>query len=144
MCGGLEYEFFDPAKQQWVLRKSYFPIPKAQIPVITENGVQLMQWGKRKGEDLEIDVPVTGWARILSLKEGKWSAYHPKRVRVQARQWMEKDSDRKSHWFPLNSQEYLLGVQIEKAGQNFVYIVTHPASGGLRDVHERMPYIVSE
>jgi putative SOS response-associated peptidase YedK len=142
MCGGFSYTAKHPETGESMTRKVFFPIPHAQLPVLTENGIEIMQWGKRKGEDPEVDVPVTGWARIASLSEGKWNAYHPQRVRIPALQWMEKDSTKTSHWFDMEPDSAMLGVKIVRGDRNFVYIVTRPATGIYQDVHDRMPMIV--
>lgn len=142
MCGGFEYAVLDPETGQQVRRKVFFPIPHAKIPILTETGVQWTQWGKRKGEDPEIDVPVTGWARILSLKEGKWNQYQPSRVKIPAIRWMEKDAQKSSHWFEMDPTAAMLGIRIEKADRTFVYIVTRPAEGPFAQVHDRMPLLI--
>ncbi len=149
MCGGLEYEYIDKTTGKKARKKVYFPIPHAQIPVETEAGIELMQWGKRQGEDPEFNVPITGWARLASLAEGKWNQYQPNRVKIPALRWMEKDKERVSHWFDMEPGGSLLGVKIEKPAkddpknrQTFVYIVTHPAKAYFAQVHDRMPYVV--
>lgn len=147
----MEYQYIDPKTGELKTRKVYFPIPKAKIPVI-ENTVPeadappeitFYQWGKRQGEDPEFEVPVTGWARLLSLKEGKWNRYQPRRVQIPAIGWMEKDADRQSHWFPIRQHQRILGVMIEQRGEKFVYIVTRPADGPFAAVHDRMPLLVT-
>ena len=145
MCGGMEYEIKDPKTGLVVRKKAFFPIPKVQIPVMDEQGIHWARWGKRKGEDPEIDVPVTGWARLISLKEGKWNHYQPRRVKIPALRWMEKDGAKTSHWFDMSPDHCLLGVEIERQWQGeslrFVYVVTKPSSGLFADVHDRMPVL---
>jgi hypothetical protein len=143
MCGGLKYRYQDPATGTIMERKAFFPIPHVQIPVQTSQGIILMQWGRRQGEDLDFDVPITGWARISSLVEGKWNAYRPEKVRIPALEWMEKDEHKESHWFPMTAKTALLGVKIECNQRPFVYIVTRPAEPEFQQVHARMPMIVS-
>lgn len=144
MCGGLQYRLIDPTIGEIKERKVYFPIPKAQVPVL-EDGlpVRLCRWGKRQGEDPDLDVPVTGWARLLSLKEGKWNRYKPRRVKIPALRWMEKDRHKQSHWFDLDPAMALQGVLIEAGGQEIVYVVTRPATGLFAEVHDRMPLLVA-
>jgi hypothetical protein len=143
MCGGFAYQKKDPETGAIVLKKVFFPIPGVQVPVWDGEAWQWCQWGKRRGEDAEIDVPLTGWARLQSLKEGKWNHYQPKRVRIPAVRWMEKDAQRNSHWFEVPPERALLGVQIEKAARRFVYIVTRPAEAVYAEVHGRMPLLVA-
>lgn len=142
MCGGLEYRYINPDTGEVVVRKVFFPIPKAQVPVMEEDGsISLCRWGKRQGEDPGIDVPVTGWARLISLKEGKWNRYQPRKVRIPAMRWMEKDAGRQSHWFDLEPKQGILGVEIQAEGERFVYVVTKPSAGAFAEVHERMPML---
>ena len=141
----MEYRYTDPATGQTVSRKTYFPMPGAQIPVREESGeVHLLQWGCRTGEEGEgLDLPVTGWARLLSLSEGKWNRYRPRRVKIPARRWMEKDSARTSHWFELDEAEALLGVRIDRPEKSVVYVVTKPSvNTPFAGVHPRVPLIV--
>jgi hypothetical protein len=145
MCGGMSYQYLDPETGEIKTRKVYFPIPKAKVPVIQNDTdtITLCQWGKRNGEDEGFDVPITGWARLISLKEGKWNRYNPVKVKIPALAWMEKDSERQSHWFDMATEQAIMGVRIEHQGKAFVYVVTRPAEGGMSDIHERMPLLVS-
>lgn len=145
MCGGMEYQYTDPVTGEVLVRKVFFPIPKARIPVITEEGsaVEFCRWGKRQGEDPEFDVPVTGWARLLSLKEGKWNRYNPRRVTIPALRWMEKDAQRQSHWFDMSPGQAILGVMIEQQGERFAYVVTKPSPQPLASIHDRIPLVIS-
>lgn len=145
MCGGMSYQYIDPETGEIKTRKVYFPIPQAKVPIIqdeTSGNITFCQWGKRNGEDEEFDVPVTGWARLISLKEGKWNQYNPSKVKIPAIAWMEKDSDRQSHWFDMDASHAILGVRLEQKGKAFVYVVTRPAEGEMSNIHERMPMLV--
>lgn len=142
MCGGFQYKQTDENTGEVKVKKVFFPIKKASIPYIEDGEVKLGQWGKRKGEDEGLDVPQTGWARIESLKAHKWDQYSPRRVRIPALSWMEKDKDRQSHWFDMAADSYLLGIKIEKDGQSFIYIVTMPATEWFKAIHEREPMVV--
>lgn len=144
MCGGFEYKYIDPVTGETKTRKAFFPIPKVKIPVITDEKAELewMQWGKRQGEDPELDIPVTGWARLMSLKEGKWNRYQPKKVHIPALRWMEKDPDKQTHWFDMEPEKAMLGVMLEQRGERFVYIITKPATDNYAIAHHRMPLLV--
>lgn len=145
MCGGVEYEYIDPETGERKSRKVYFPIPQAKLPVLREEAddlsLEFIQWGRRQGEPAEGDVPVTGWARLISLKEGKWNRYRPRRVKIPALRWMEKDGQKQSHWFEMAPNRCILGVEIESAGQKYVYVVTRPSEGEFAAVHDRMPML---
>lgn len=143
MCGGLSYRFENLETGEIQVRKAYFPIPRVEVPILSPSGVSMVQWGKRQGEDPEIDIPVTGWARIASLKAGSWNRYQPRRVYIPALAWMEKDANRDSHWFDMEAGTALLGVKIQANGRDFVYIVTRPARDVYAKVHQRMPMVVA-
>ncbi len=143
MCGGFSYQPKEAKTGHETPKKIYFPIPYAQIPILSGDGdIRMVQWGKRKGEDEEFDVPQTGWARIESLVAHKWDKYHPSRVRIPALSWMEKDPARDSHWFDLQPDQYLLGVKIEVPEKAFVYVVTKPATEWFKPIHDREPMVV--
>jgi putative SOS response-associated peptidase YedK len=141
MCGGVEYVYQNPGTGETVNRKTYFPIPAAEIPVLTESGIQLVRWGKRRGEDVGIDVPETGWARLQSLAEHKWDRYVPHRVKIPVLRWMEKDRQKQSHWFDVDPGTYLLGVQIDKPERSYVYVVTRQTQGDFAKIHDREPLL---
>jgi hypothetical protein len=101
MCGGFSYQHKDPTTGEVSTRKVFFPNPKAQAPVILDDGIHLVQWGKRKGQQPELDAPETGWARLESLTEGKWKRWSPRKVKILVLSWMEKDATRESHWFDM-------------------------------------------
>ena len=83
MCGGIEYQD----------NKIYFPQPNARLPVLLRHGdVTWVTWGKRKNEDSG-KFPNGGWARLNSIKAGKWKPWHPRPVlipAVLALSWEEK------------------------------------------------------
>lgn len=145
MCGGFSYKHTDKITGEPIVRKVYFPIPHAEISVEEgEGAIRLVQWGRRKGEDEEFDIPVTGWARLDSIDAGKWKRYHPQQVRVPALSFMEKDTAKVSHWFEMKPETYLLGLEIVRDERSFVYIVTNPAQGPFKEIHDRWPVIIRE
>ena len=145
MCGGAEYTYKNPETQLVETRKVYFPQPFAKMPVFGDGGaVELLQWGKREGEDSEIPVPQTGWARESSLNSDYWQRYEPKSVLVPVLRFSEKGKLNKSRWFDMTAHTYLRGLRIDRPEKSFVYIVTNPAIGELAKVHDRMPLVVTE
>ena len=140
MCGGLRFKIPDSTTAE--MRQVFFPRPHAEIPILDEGDTRLVQWGKRAGEDPEIHVPQTGWARESSLKSDYWQQYQPTLHLIPGLEFAEKGQLKKSRWFPLPASVYLLGLKIEKAGKNFVYVVTNPALGALEKIHPRMPLLV--
>jgi putative SOS response-associated peptidase YedK len=147
MCGGLSFQTTGistetSADAPSIIKKVFFPMPQAQIPVLLDEGLAFRQWGKRRGEDDSFDVPQTGWARLDSIEAGKWSRYAPSQVLIPARSFMEKDEQKQSHWFQMPPNAFLLGLHIMSQDKSFVYIVTQPAEGAFQTIHERWPLVV--
>ena len=90
MCGGIKYQ--DKVGNDWVV---YFPSPKAALPVLKRNGeVEWLKWGKRK-EEPDRYFTEGGWARLTSIKEGRWARFEPSPVLLPVNAFMEKDHDKK-------------------------------------------------
>ena len=90
MCGGAKY------KHEGEIVTTYFPNPKAVLPAILKaGGHELLVWGRR--EEQPGALPPGGWARLDSVKSGKWERYHPVPVRLDIESFMEKDNAGKSH-----------------------------------------------
>lgn len=93
MYGGIEYQD----------QKIYFPQSNARLPVLLWHGdVTWVTWVKRKNEDYG-KFPNGGWARLNSIKAGKWKPWHPRPVLIVANCFMEKDNNGESHWIPLDA-----------------------------------------
>ena len=122
----------------------YFPNPKAVIYAYTEDGEAVSgRWGVRTEEEAGgADVPVTGWARFESLKNGRWNRFCPQKVYIPADSFMEKDKEGASHWFDLDENERILGVMLANGSENFIYIVTVPSDEEKQKIHDRWPMIV--
>ena len=134
MCAGLMFQKSDGSEF-----KVYFPIPLARIPFITKNGEQLEGiWGRRnKNEFKGENIPVTGWAKIESLKNGKWDKYKPEKVYIPALKYMEKDHDRNSHWFELAEKTKLIGIKLTIPDFNVIYMATRPTPKEFSHIHDR-------
>jgi hypothetical protein len=145
MCGGMLYKYINPETQLLEERKVFFPQPRARIPMIGDGGtVILHQWGRRnKEEDIEYDVPITGWARADKLTSNYWKHYQPDQVLLPALRFSEKGKLPKSHWFEMPDNTYLMGLKIQRRDKHFIYVVTNPAIGELEKIHPRMPLIVN-
>lgn len=137
MCGGVYF------KKDGEAYRSYFPNPKAQLPVFTEDGdIELVQWGRRENQAGHL--PVTGWARLDSIKAGKWQRYHPIPVKIQVLNFMEKDNQGKSHWYGLNPGEFIQGLLAQAGSEKRVYVVTVPPEAENAHIHNRWPRVLSE
>ena len=85
MCGGIKYT--DNQNKPWTV---YFPSPKAALPMIKNNcEVEWVTWGKRKEEYVHY-FPNGGWARLDSIKLGKWQRFHPTPALLPVNAFMEK------------------------------------------------------
>ena len=89
------------------------------------------------------DWPEGGWARYESLNKGYWRRWGSERVLVWPARWMEKDYQRKSHWFDMQPGHALVGLVLTKAPGTPIYVVTSHAEGDfLADIHDRIPKLV--
>lgn len=137
MCGGIKYN--DKAGKEW---KVYFPSPKAALPVIKKSGeIEWVTWGKRKEENAPY-FPNGGWARLDSIKEGKWQRFHPTPVLLPVNAFMEKDHEKVSHWFDLKSDEVIQGLLTIHEDAARVYVVTTDTPQEFSFIHDRWPRVI--
>jgi hypothetical protein len=96
-------------------------------------GLTVVKWGNR---DKAAPFPQTGWARIDSIEAGKWDHLRPKPVLIPVSYGVEKGK-----WFPIDSG--IMGVLVERKGEERVYMLTDQATPEFLDVtkHERMPVL---
>ncbi|MGA1862182.1 hypothetical protein OWM07_04815 [Deferribacter thermophilus] len=137
MCAGLI--FHEGMKKQEI--KVFFPRPYAKIYYLTKDGNKdTAIWGirnEKEKEELKVNLPITGWSKIESIKKGYWDKYNPEKVYIPAVKYMEKDQSRKSHWFDLENDEFLLGILIEENNSKICYLVTQPSPERYRHIHDR-------
>ena len=137
MCGGIKYQ--DKAGKEW---KVYFPNPKAALPVIKKGGeIEWVTWGKRKEENVPY-FPNGGWARLDSIKEGKWQRFHPTPVLLPVNSFMEKDHEKVSHWFDMKPDEVIQGLLTVHDDIARVYVVTTDTPAEFSFIHDRWPRII--
>ena len=75
MCGGVEYIYMGEKK------RVYFPNPQAHLPVRLKNAeIDYLPWGRRKQQLGQL--PMGGWARHDSIKQGVWDKWFPKPVKI--------------------------------------------------------------
>lgn len=119
--------------------KVFFPNPSARILCRTRSGNMIdAVWGRRnEKENPETGFPVTGWARLESIQALKWDRFHGEKVHIPATSYMEKDSAKKSHWFQLEMEQFLVGVLLRWQDLHFVYVVTIPTPETYRHIHDR-------
>jgi hypothetical protein len=136
MCGGVEYP--TPFGE---LVTVYFPVPTATLPVITKSHeLAYLPWGRRRGE--EGLLPVGGWARHESIEKGIWQKWNPVPVKIKVERYMEKDSQKVTHWFDMPPRHVIQGLVASRGDEQRVYVVTVPAEGEFAAIHDRWPRIV--
>lgn len=147
MCGGIAFQFSRIPKRE--LEKYYTSEEIGQfeskgelesfywskiplLPVEIEGEIVIRQWGNR---DKELKLPKTGWAKVESLEEGKWSYLHPEYVKIAADRGFEKGK-----WFDIKSGG-LQGIAVLKDKEERVYMVTKPSDEEYLKLtkHDRQP-----
>jgi putative SOS response-associated peptidase YedK len=139
MCGGVKYT--DKQNKTWTV---YFPSPKAALPVLKKDGeIEWVIWGKRNEENVPA-FPNGGWARLDSIKEGKWQRYQPRPVLLPIQSFMEKDAERVSHWFDMKLDEVVQGLLTVHDGAARVYVVTTDTPDEFSYIHDRWPRVIQK
>lgn len=132
MCGGIEYQG----------EKIYFSQPGARLPVQLRNGnVTWITWGRREKEAIG-QFPNGGWARLNSIKSGKWKPWHPRPVLIPVDQFMEKDNEGQSHWITLDASVVIQGLLAKRNEEMRVYVVTINTPPEYAWIHDRWPRLV--
>ncbi|MDR4517971.1 MAG: hypothetical protein MRK00_11385 [Nitrosomonas sp.] len=132
MCGGIQYQD----------HKIYFPQPDARLPVRLRSGdVTWVTWGRRQKEAIG-QFPNGGWARLDSIKAGKWKPWRPRPVLIAADQFMEKDHDGQSHWIPIDNRMVIQGLLAERKEKMRVYVVTIDTPPEYAWIHDRWPRLI--
>lgn len=135
MCGGVLFSV--NGEEQRV----FFPNPSAVLPVLKKNGaVETLAWGRRKEQ--KGNMPLGGWARLESIRGGRWDRYFPRPVKLPVQSFMEKDHEGKSHWYPLKKGDWLQGLLATDGHIQRVYVVTiEPEMPDA--IHNRWPRVMS-
>jgi hypothetical protein len=137
MCGGVE------CKDGGRVLRVYFPSPKAALPVRLKSGDTLwLPWGRREGESPGL--PRGGWARIESIRNGRWEKYQPRSVVIPALRFMEKDRRQVSHWFDIPEGRMIQGLVANAGAESRVYVVTTGVPSEYPDFHDRWPRLVQK
>jgi putative SOS response-associated peptidase YedK len=120
----------------------YFPSPKAALPELKKDGeIEWVTWGNRNEENVPV-FPNGGWARLDSIKNGKWQRYQPRPVLIPIQSFMEKDAEKVSHWFDMKTGEVLQGLLTVHDGSARVYVVTTDTPAEFSYIHDRWPRII--
>ncbi len=136
MCGGVRF------KAQGDELKVYFPNPKAVMPVRLKNGEhELVAWGRRESQNGFL--PRGGWARLDSIRGGKWSAFNPIPVKIDIEAFMEKDKQNESQWYELKPGEFIQGLIATLGNERRLYVVTEQSEHS-HHKNNRWPRVLNE
>jgi len=86
--------------------------------------------------------PNGGWARLDSIKIGKWKPWHPGLVLIPAKSFIEKDHDKQSHWIIPAPCMAIQALLAERSGEQRVYIVTEETPPEYNWIHDRWPRLI--
>ncbi len=135
MCGGVYYIINGEEV------RTYFPNPKASLPVRKRDGTtELLPWGRRKAQLGKL--PLGGWARLESVYEGRWDRWFPVPVKIMVSQFMEKDIEGSSHWFDITAGKWIQGLVAQWDNERRIYVITITPEME-EAVHERWPRVLS-
>ncbi|MGD2119619.1 MAG: hypothetical protein PVG66_14775 [Chromatiales bacterium] len=135
MCGGVFYI------HQGQEVRTYFPNPKARLPVRMKSGdIELLPWGRRKEQAGSL--PLGGWARLEAIYESRWDKWFPIPVKIMVSQFMEKDIVGHSQWFDITYGKWVQGLVARSGHERRVYVVTITPEMD-EAVHSRWPRILS-
>ena len=134
MCGGAQFE----VNGQTI--KTFFPNPKARLPVLSRAGQPVMvPWGRREQQTGR--TPLGGWARIESIRQGIWQRFQPRPVKISVEAFMEKNTQDHSEWFLLDSTQCIQGLLATDGPFQRLYVVTEPHPSSTH-VSERWPRLI--
>lgn len=134
-----EIEEFEKAGQ---VRSLYWQKGEPVLPVMTISEeddapqYELLLWGNR---NKEIKLPQTGWARLSSIEEGKWSYLRPQPVIIPVTYGVEKGK-----WFEI--EHGIKGLIAQRAHEKRVYMLTDDANEEYLEItrHARMPALENQ
>ncbi len=124
------------------VRSLYWQRGEPLLPVLFEDGeeetprYELMLWGNRSKD---IPLPQTGWARLNSMAEGKWSYLKPEPVLIPVTYGVEKGK-----WFTI--EHGIKGMAVQRAHHRRVYMLTDDANEEYLTMthHARMPVLQNQ
>ncbi len=136
MCQGIYYRI----NNQEV--RSEFSNPRACLPVRTKGGaLALLPWGRRRQQ--AGNLPLGGWARLDAIYGGHWDRWRPLPVKLEIRQFMERDIEERHCWFDVTPGKWVQGLIAHWQQERRVYVVT--ITPEMDDaLYERWPRILSD
>ncbi len=124
------------------VRSLYWQRGEPVLPVLTVSEAdeapkyELLLWGNR---NKDIPLPQSGWARLNSVEEGKWSYLRPQPVLIPVTYGVEKGK-----WFEI--EHGIKGVIAQRVHEKRVYMLTDDANEEYLAVtrHARMPVLENQ
>ncbi len=108
---------------------------------LRDGSVTWIAWGRRKDEATG-KFPIGGWARLNSIKSGRWKPWHLRPVLIATNQFMEKDHDNQSRWIELDKRMVIQELLAERDKETRVYVVTIDTPPEYAWIHDRWPRLV--
>lgn len=102
-------------KRGWTEQQFWHKSP--HLPIYTKQGWRLKPWGN---QDAFSELPKGHWAKLESVRDGKWAHFDPKPVLITAYASLDAGL-----WLDL--VDGLTGLIVKKDGQEVVYLLTKPA-----------------
>jgi hypothetical protein len=100
-----------------------FSNPKACLPVKKkQGGTILLPWGRRRQQVGQL--PLGGWARLDAIYSGHWDRWRPLPVKLDIRQFMERNIEEKCCWFDVTPGKWIQGLVAHWKHERRVYVVT--------------------
>ena len=91
-----------------------------EIPLIDKGKRQLLTWGRRERENL--DLPVGPYILWSQLKNKQLDSFFPKKVLLPISHYCLSTHEAHRNWFQLVKDQYLLGIIARNAQQERIYI----------------------
>ena len=136
MCGGVQFDYNGQTIQ------TYFPNPKARLPVITRQGERiLVPWGRRETQPGL--APLGGWARRESIHQGAWQRFQPRPVKIVIDAFMEKDIKGNSYRYSLEPSQFIQGLIATDSAFIRLYVVTEESNQS-HHINNRWPRLITD
>ncbi len=118
-----------------------FPHPHAALPVRDAAGnIRWLRWGNNL-EEKEDGFFIGGWARQVSLDQGKWDELKPEPVDLVVDEFLSRDAKRKAHWIDIPDSHVIKGIIATRHDERRIYVITTQAPEEFAGTDECWPLI---
>lgn len=118
-----------------------FPHPKAALPIQSVEGqIKWLRWGNNL-EEKEGGFFIGGWARQISLEQGKWDKLKPETVDLVADEFLSRDLERNPHWIDIPPGHAIKGIIATHHDERRVYVITTEPPEEYAWMNDRWPLI---